>query len=163
MTKIVVSSDIHGKEYDVPVDQLVWRPAAYAIVIHDGKILLTKQHKAFHLPGGGINLGEMPEAGVIREVHEETGLEVNNPRLVGSISGFFTQTSKLTTDIKHVHSILLYYRCDLVGGELSIDGFEDDEKVIGDLPEWIPIDQLDDIVAGSTIDWRGVVKQALKL
>jgi 8-oxo-dGTP diphosphatase len=159
--KTVKSSDIYGNEYDVPVNQLVWRPAAYAIVIHDGKILLTKQHKALHLPGGGVELGEMPEEGVIREVKEETGLDVGNPRLVGSISGFFTQTHKNSKNRAHVHSVLLYYRCDLIGGELSTDGFEDDEKLIGDMPEWVSVDQLDEIVAGSTIDWRGVVKRML--
>ncbi|HEV2402848.1 MAG TPA: NUDIX domain-containing protein [Candidatus Saccharimonadales bacterium] len=160
--KTVKSSDIHGKQYVVPVDRLVWRPAAYAIVIHDGKILLTKQHKALHLPGGGIELGEMPEDGVVREVKEETGLDVSKPQLVGSISGFFTVTSELTPDTQHVHSILLYYQCDLVGGELSIDGFEDDEKIVGDMPEWVPTKQLDYIVAGSTVDWRGIVKRLLK-
>jgi 8-oxo-dGTP diphosphatase len=156
MIKTVISSDIHGNKYEVPIDQLVWRPAAYAIVINDGKILLTKQHKVFHLPGGGVELGEMPEQGVVREVKEETGLEVANPKLVGSLSGFFTTSSS-----KHVHSILLYYRCDLIGGELSMDGFEEDEKLIGDMPEWVVVGQLDDIVAGSTIDWRSVVKQVL--
>ncbi len=163
MPRLVKSTDIHGNAYDVPVDQLVWRPAAYAIVTRDRKILLTKQHKAFGLPGGGVNLGEMPEAGVIREVAEETGLIVNNPRLVGQISGFFTLTRTHSQDLQHVHSILLYYRCDFVGGELSTDGFEDDEKLIGELAEWVPIEGLDSIVAGSTIDWRGVVKAALDL
>src|SRR4030088_3035728 len=124
MPKMIKSSDIHGIEYDVPTDQLVWRPAAYAIVIHDGKILLTKQHNAFHLPGGGVELGEMPEDGVIREVKEETGLLVHNPRLVGHISGFFTQTWKDRDTRVHVQSILLYYHCNFGGGVLSTDGFE---------------------------------------
>jgi len=57
----ITSSDIHGTQYQVAADQLQWRPAAYAIVIQDGKILLTKQHGTFHLPGGGLDFGEMPE------------------------------------------------------------------------------------------------------
>jgi 8-oxo-dGTP pyrophosphatase MutT (NUDIX family) len=107
MTRTVRSTDIYGVEYNVPVDQLIWRPAAYAIIVRDSNILLTKQHNAFHLPGGGIELGEMPENGVIREVKEETGVVVSNPHLVGQISGFFTQTWKDRDDLVHVHSIFV--------------------------------------------------------
>jgi len=159
MPKIVKSSDIHGQTYDVTVDQLAWRPAAYAIVVHNGKILLTKQHKTFHLPGGGVNLGEMPEAAAIREVLEETGLIVDNPRLAGQISTFFTYGHG--DKIKHVQSILLYYRCDYVGGNLSTAGFEAGEKLIGELAEWIPVQDLDTINAGSTINWRSLIKETL--
>lgn len=108
-------------------------------------------------------MGEMPEDGVIREVKEETGVDVAGPRLVGSISGFFTLTNALNGTTKHVHSILLYYRCDFAGGQLSVSGFEEDEKLVGEMPEWVPITDLDNIAAGSTVDWRGVVKQALSL
>lgn len=163
MRKQVQSTDIYGKTYTVPVDQLVWRPAAYAIVVRDGNILLTKQHKAFHLPGGAVDLGEMPEAAAIREVMEETGLIVDNPRFAGHISGFFTLTSQLRPDVKHVHSILLYYLCDYAGGELSVEGFEEEEKLVGEMAEWIPLDHLDTILAGSTVNWRRLVKESLGL
>ena len=163
MPKTVKSSDIQGNEHEVPVDELTWRPAAYAMVIHEGKILLTRQHNVLHLPGGGIELGEKPEDGVVREVREETGLTVGNPRLIDVTSDFFTfrQPNEHNRALTHVHSILLYYQCDLSGGELSIGGFDEDEKLVGEMPEWVSIERLDDIAAGNIIDWRNVVRKVL--
>ena len=158
MSHLIQSTDIHGQNYKVAIEKLAWRPACYAIVIHEGKILLTKQHGTFHLPGGGLNLGEMPEDGVIREVKEETGLLVTQPKIVDMISGFFTLSSETPN---HVQSILLYFQCELIGGTLSTDGFEEDEKLIGEMPVWVPLETLDAIPAGSTVDWRSVVKKHL--
>jgi 8-oxo-dGTP diphosphatase len=155
----VASSDIHGNQYEVDVNELRWRPAAYGIVIRDNAILLTKQHGVLHLPGGGVEFGEMPEDGVIREIHEETGIIVAEPQLVHQISGFFTFAT--SQGPQHVQSILLYYRCEAVGGELSTDGFEDDEKLMGELAEWVPLAELDRIEVGSTIDWRSVVRKEM--
>ena len=62
------------------------RPGIYAILPRDGRILLTHQAEPepeFQLPGGGIDFGEHPEAGMIREVKEETGLEATSLGLLG--------------------------------------------------------------------------------
>jgi hypothetical protein len=56
----------------------------------------------------------------------------------------------------------MYYKCDFVGGSLSIDGFDEHEKTFADMPEWIPIKQLDDLNISSSIDYRKYVKQALE-
>jgi|GEM_PF-881611 len=162
MKNTVTSFDIHRNTYTVPVDQLTWRPAAYGIIIQNDAILLTKQHKTLQLPGGGVNFGEMPEDAVIREVQEETGFIVAHPKLVGCISGFFTLKRTGATELSHVQSILLYYVCELTGGTASIAGFENDEKLIGDMPEWVPLNKLDEIAAGSTINWREIVTTYLK-
>lgn len=152
MSKTITSQDVHGNEYQVPVSDLSWRPSVYAIVIRDGKILLTKQHGAYHLPGGGVELGESLEEALLREVQEETGIAVANPRLVECVSGYFT-----TTESTHHQTILLFYQCSYVGGDLSMDGMDEGEKPHGEMPEWVPLDQLDGIKAGSTVDWRKIV------
>jgi hypothetical protein len=54
-------------------------PAASAVVLnHDGKILLHKRkdNALWSLPGGAMELGESIEETIIREVKEETGLDV---------------------------------------------------------------------------------------
>lgn len=61
----------------------VQRVAAYAVIIRDHHILLSRlasrltARELWTLPGGGVEHGEDPRAAVVREVHEETGLDVD--------------------------------------------------------------------------------------
>lgn len=161
MQQSVKSRDIYGKEYNVPVAELTWRPAVYAIIVRGNKILLVSERNSYHLPGGGVNLGETPEDAVVREAKEETGLDISNPRLVGSLSTFFTLSHKKSLEKPvHVQSLLLYYLCDVADGEVSLGGLEDDEREYGLTPEWIDIKELRGITVGSTVDWRPIVKDA---
>jgi 8-oxo-dGTP diphosphatase len=54
--------------------------AAYAVIVRDGQILLSRlaphisREGLWTLPGGGLDHGEDPRDAVVREVHEETGL-----------------------------------------------------------------------------------------
>jgi len=58
------------------------RIAAYAVIVRDEQILLSRlaarltRSEKWTLPGGGIEHGENPRDSVVREVAEETGLDV---------------------------------------------------------------------------------------
>jgi 8-oxo-dGTP pyrophosphatase MutT (NUDIX family) len=64
------------------------RLGAYAVVIVDDRILLTRispvgyPSGTWTLPGGGVDHGESPHDAVVRELYEETGLQALSSRLV---------------------------------------------------------------------------------
>ncbi|MCL8251893.1 NUDIX domain-containing protein [Aeromicrobium fastidiosum] len=64
------------------------RLGAYAVVIVGERILLTRISPvgypagSWTLPGGGVDHGESPHDAVVRELHEETGLQAFSSRLV---------------------------------------------------------------------------------
>ena len=59
--------------------------AAAALIAGDGKILLMRRsdNRLWVMPGGVLEVGETPAAGVVREVLEETGLRCEPVALVG--------------------------------------------------------------------------------
>ena len=63
-------------------------PSSYAIVFKDGALLQTdlregeRSTRILDIPGGHIDVGENPEQAVIREVFEETGVHIQNPKIV---------------------------------------------------------------------------------
>lgn len=62
------------------------RPGVYAILPRDGHLLLTFQSAPlpeYQLPGGGIDAGEHPVTALHREVFEETGWHIAQPRRLG--------------------------------------------------------------------------------
>jgi 8-oxo-dGTP diphosphatase len=143
-----------GKDYEVLVEQLCWRPSAYGFVVKDGKLLLSKQFDGFDLPGGGVDLGETPEEAVLREIKEETGILAKNPRLLAIATSYFKPVSHEL----FFQSLMLYYQCDFVGGELSVEGFDEDEKLYADMPEWLGLAELSGVTPASTNDYRQYVK-----
>ena len=67
------------------------RPGAYALLVRDGRLLLTHQsapEAEFQLPGGGIDPGESGLRALHREVFEETGWTIGNARRLGAYRRF---------------------------------------------------------------------------
>ena len=90
------------------------RISAGAIVIHEGKILLVRyndHHQGSFLvcPGGGVNNEESTDKAVIREVREETGLEIR-PGKILLVEDMLSKRHRITK---------IWFLCDLIGGELE--------------------------------------------
>lgn len=88
-------------------------------------LCLRNDHDIWNLPGGRLEKGESPWQGVIREVKEETGLNVEIVRLIGVYS-------KPNKD-----EIVFSFECKVLGGELTLNDEAKDIKYfsIDDIPE----------------------------
>lgn len=96
------------------------RIGAYALIFDGQRILLCRLSKevtahagSWTLPGGGLEFGEHPEAALIREVAEETGLRV----AVRSIAGVDSIHDAVNRR-EDFHGIRILYHVDVIGGEL---------------------------------------------
>ncbi|MGH7597007.1 MAG: NUDIX domain-containing protein [bacterium] len=89
-------------------------PAAAVILQQNRRILLVKRKfeprvGAWSLPAGFIEWGESPEQTAIREVQEETGLNIAAPSLYGVYRG---------RDYPDYEILLVVYRGEILSGEL---------------------------------------------
>ncbi len=86
------------------------RQAVYGILFNGDKkqIILVKRRDlpVWVFPGGGLDERESPEAGVIREVEEETGLQVQIVRQIAE----YAPMNKLTQKT-------YYFECRAIGGK----------------------------------------------
>ena len=87
-----------------------------------GEILLQLRGdlKQWGLPGGCLELGETPEQTAIREVKEETGLDVKIIKLLG----VQTDTDAECVNGDKYQSICIAYELGIIGGELKCDNKE---------------------------------------
>ena len=85
------------------------RVGAFAIIFDGaGRVLISRRVDSgwFNLPGGGVDPDESVPEGLIREVREETGLEVEIGRLVG----VYSKPQK--------HELVLVFRARVTGGTM---------------------------------------------
>ncbi len=159
----ILALDIHGAQHEVSIDEVVWRPSVYGIVIEDGKILLSSQHGiGYGLPGGGVDMHESFEQAVVREVKEETGIDVRPLQALGSTDSFFIWKPESEIERKAYHSVMVYYLCQKTGGEISTDGFDADERQYAERAEWIDSEGIESIHQASSVDFMPYIRKALK-
>lgn len=109
-----------------------------ALILSNGKILLEKRlnepgRGKWSIPGGLVELGESPEDAVIREVREETGLIVADPKLVGVVNSV---TLDADGRIKY-HFVIIDYFVRVLGGELRA---ADDAEAV----RWVNLDKAEE-------------------
>ena len=93
------------------------RVAAYAVIVREAEILLARIAPAISaseqwtLPGGGIDFGEHPDDAVVREVHEETGLDctLGAPIWIGSAHRVLDTGPRGEDEASEMHSVRIVY------------------------------------------------------
>lgn len=87
-----------------------------------GKILLQQRadNGFWGMPGGQVELGESVEQSVVREVYEETGLEVRVERLIGIYSGPESYPFMRYPNGTIVHYVTHVFICDPMAGALRL-------------------------------------------
>jgi 8-oxo-dGTP diphosphatase len=116
-------------------------PAAAAVVQDaSGGVLLIRRGdgRGWSLPGGMMEPGESIVACLVREVREETGLDVEPLRLVGIYSdAAYMRFAYANGD--QVHFVSATFECRVVGGSLRPDG-EESLEVAYFAPDALPPD-----------------------
>jgi ADP-ribose pyrophosphatase YjhB (NUDIX family) len=119
------------------------RIGAYGIITDQGRILLCRLSRSVReyggqwtLPGGGLEFGEHPEEAVLREIQEETGLEV---RLAGVAD---IDLLHIERKDEYFRSLRILYHADVVGGSL-----QNEADGTTDMCEWLAIDSIGELGA----------------
>ena len=105
---------------------------AAAVVIENGRVLLTRRAEGQHLagmwefPGGKLEDGESPEEALARECREECGIDLEVAEILDVTHHRYPEKDVL----------LLFYRCELRAGEVRHLQVADHA--------WVAPDDLDD-------------------
>jgi ADP-ribose pyrophosphatase YjhB (NUDIX family) len=96
--------------------------AVSAAIFRDGHVLIVRRGRApakgiYTLPGGGVELGETLEQAVIREIREETALDIEPVELVG----FRQAIARDAAGRVERHFVILPFAARFVGGEVSLN------------------------------------------
>lgn len=108
--------------------QPTFTAGAVAIIEHEGRVLALRQvHRTgWSLPGGLIDKGEQPRDAVIREVREETGLDVEPGSAVATY---------FVPEIRHIDVIFRVHCTERPDVAVASEALESGWFALDELPE----------------------------
>jgi ADP-ribose pyrophosphatase YjhB (NUDIX family) len=111
-------------------------PSVTAVVVDASQLLLVHRtdNDLWALPGGGHDLGESIENTAVREVKEETGIDVQVTGLVGLYTDPAHVIAYEDGEVRQQFSIC--FRALPIGGQLQRDAESKEVR-------WVPFDELD--------------------
>lgn len=112
-----------------------------AVIVRDNQVVLIRRGKPpkageWSLPGGGIELGETTEQAILREVLEETGLQVDLGPLVDTVDYIETGAGGIKYHYVLIDYLAHYRAGTLVSGSDAADArFFSFDDALG-MPLW---------------------------
>lgn len=104
-------------------DDLILVGANIILTNTENQILLQKRNEGtWGLLGGLMEIGESLEETAIREVKEESGLEIANLKLLNVFSG--SQYYFVLPNKDRIYVVTSLYMAEIIGGKLQPDGIE---------------------------------------
>ncbi|WP_454044013.1 NUDIX hydrolase [Cellulosimicrobium sp. Marseille-Q8652] len=144
-----------GPDWVLGDDGLYFRRGARVLLLDDAdRVLLVRGHDVdqperswWFTVGGGIDEGEDDVAAALREVREETGIELDPAALVGPV---YTRSAIFDFYRQHCRQDEVFFLARLHGDvlaaeELSRDGWTDVELDVVDEVRWWGLDALDEV------------------
>lgn len=120
-------------------DPVKYIPAAKAIIYQNNQLLMVTSNKNdVTFPGGRSNDGEALWDVLKREVLEETGHEIQNPKLVGQILHHAIARKNPNAIVRYHYHYYLVDLKDEVKKPLHLDAYESDLEM---KPIWLSIDK----------------------
>jgi ADP-ribose pyrophosphatase YjhB (NUDIX family) len=103
--------------------------AVSAAIVRDGKALIVRRARqpsrgVYTLPGGAVEAGETLEQAVVREVREETALEIAPVVLAGHREVILRDADARVER----HFVILCFAARLLGGEIALNDELDDAR-----------------------------------
>lgn len=129
----------HYHQADAPAPNSLVPAASAAITNNQGDILLQQRRDSGYwaLPGGTMNLGESIGQTAIREVKEETGLDIKPTGIVGIYTDPDHRIEYSNGEIRQQFNICL--RASVIGGQLEISDESTDLR-------FVPVSEIDSVL-----------------
>jgi 8-oxo-dGTP pyrophosphatase MutT (NUDIX family) len=116
---------------EVSAGGVVWRRHRNGAV--DVALIRPHGSNAWSLPKGHLEEGESAREAAVREVREETGLEVGGAEPLGEIKYVFSWRDRKGGPLTRIFKRVEYFLMDCTGGDIAAHDHEIDEVV------WLPL------------------------
>ena len=133
-----------------------WGLTVRGVVKDEDKLLILRRHPKsrnnphkWELPGGKVDPGEFFDDALVRELKEETGLEVKIDSLFEAVEDRF----KSRRTHQYINTVQLMMNLEIISGEVQISDEHDDFK-------WVDIEELKELYEGDEL--TGSLKSTLE-